>query len=72
MQVYYDSIPCWCIDGKGCKSPVEKRRKATRVYRKPIMADFFRGCSFVGLARKYGITSKRVEKIVRGWPGMPR
>ena len=72
VQVFYDDIRFWCVEGKGCKSPVEKRRKGMRVYRKPIFDEFLRGLSFVGIARKRGITAKRVEQIVRGWLGMPR
>jgi len=33
--------------------------------RKRILLEFLNGRSFVGLARKYGLTVKRVEQIIR-------
>ena len=44
-----------------------RRKPRPRVTRALIVEEFGRGLSFVGIARKYGWTVKRVEETVRGW-----
>lgn len=51
-------------------------RPATRVPTRTLARDFKRGLSFVGLARKYGMTRHEVEDRLRQWmrryPGWAR
>jgi hypothetical protein len=63
-QVYYDSQPYWCAEGRGCQT---KTRPPRRVTARRLMREFQSGLSFVGLARKYGLTSRRVQDRVRGY-----
>ena len=61
VQVFYDSVPFWCRAGKGCKRPNHRKRVANRT----LLREFQRGLSFVGLARKYGLTNREVQDRVR-------
>ena len=62
-QVYYDAQPFWCSAGKGCK----RKTRYCRVTARVLAREFKSGLSFVGLARKYGMTVTRVEDRVRGY-----
>ena len=53
-----------CRPRKGCK--LQSRRK--RVTDRKLLSEFQRGLSFVGLARKYGMTSREVQARVRRTP----
>ena len=61
VQTYYDDMPLWCRPGTGCKVPSHRKRVAN----KRLVAEFQRGLSFVGLARKYGMTNREVQDRVR-------
>ena len=37
--------------------------------RRQVVREFMDGRSMVGLARKYGLTTLRVEAIIRAWRG---
>ena len=61
VQVYYDTVPFWCREGKGCKGHQERKYVRGAV----LVREFLRGLSVVGLARKYGLSMRTVEKKLR-------
>ncbi len=60
-KVYYDAQPFFCRTGMGCAIPRTRRRVTNHTLAK----EFQRGLSLVGLARKHGLTTRRVEDRLR-------
>ena len=60
VTVFYDGVRYWCRPGKGCNVP-KRRATIARI----LTREFTAGLSFIGLARKYGMTTRRVQAAVR-------
>ena len=68
VKAFYDGVYAYCRAGKGCNV----RRSRRRVTARRLAREFKRGLSFIGLARKYGMTSLQVQSRVRRWWGRMR